>query len=53
MASNYNSRYRPAEVLWINGEAHTIRERENFEDILRNQVELDASILSENTTVEA
>ena len=53
MASNYNSRYRPAEVLWINGEAHTIRERENFEDILRNQVELDASILSENTVVEA
>ena len=53
MASNYNSRYRPAEVLWINGEAHTIRERENFEDILRNLVELDASILSENTTVEA
>ena len=53
MASNYNSRYRPAEVLWINGKAHTIRERENFEDILRNQIELDAFILSENTTVEA
>ena len=40
MASNYNSRYRPAEVLWHNGEAHLIRERESFDDILRNQVEV-------------
>ena len=53
MASNYNSRYRPAEVLWINNEAHLIRARENFEDILRNQIELDASILSGKATVEA
>ncbi len=41
MASNYNSRYRPAEVLWYNGEAHLIRKREEFEDLVRNQVELD------------
>ena len=41
MASNYNSRYRPAEVLVINGEAKQIRKRETFEDILRNQVEID------------
>ncbi|OIQ19396.1 diaminopimelate decarboxylase [Lacinutrix sp. MedPE-SW] len=41
MASNYNSRYRPAEVLWHNGEAHLIRKRETFDDILRNQVEID------------
>ncbi|WP_026837964.1 diaminopimelate decarboxylase [Gillisia sp. JM1] len=41
MASNYNSRYRPAEVLWYNGEAHLIRKREVFEDLVYNQVELD------------
>ncbi|MDF0706431.1 diaminopimelate decarboxylase [Flagellimonas okinawensis] len=40
MASNYNSRYRPAEVLWYNGKAHLIRERETFDDILRNQVDV-------------
>jgi diaminopimelate decarboxylase len=39
MASNYNSRYRPAEVLWHEGKAHLIRKRETFEDITRNQVE--------------
>ncbi len=46
MASNYNSRYKPAEVLWINGEAHLIRERENFEDLLKNQIGLPAELLS-------
>ncbi|BFP42332.1 diaminopimelate decarboxylase [Flavobacteriaceae bacterium GF1] len=40
MASNYNSRYRPAEVLWYKGEAHLIRERETFDDILKNQVDV-------------
>ena len=40
MASNYNSRYRPAEVLWHEGKAHLIRKRETFEDILHNQVEM-------------
>jgi diaminopimelate decarboxylase len=40
MASNYNSRYRPAEVLWYEGKAHLIRTRETFEDILHNQVEM-------------
>ena len=38
MASNYNSRYRPAEVLWYNETAHLIRKREVFEDLTRNQV---------------
>jgi diaminopimelate decarboxylase len=38
MASNYNSRYKPAEVLWKNGKSHLIRERETIEDILRNQL---------------
>jgi len=41
MASNYNSRYRPAEVLWYNDEAHLIRKRETFEDILNNQIEIE------------
>ncbi|MDG1572347.1 diaminopimelate decarboxylase [Robiginitalea sp. M366] len=40
MASNYNSRYRPAEVLWMDGQAHLIRRRESFEDLIRNQVEV-------------
>lgn len=40
MSSNYNSRFRPAEVLWYQNEAHLIRERETFEDLTRNQVDL-------------
>lgn len=42
MASNYNSRFRPAEVLVHNGAAHLIRKREEMEDLLRNQVEIGA-----------
>ncbi len=38
MASNYNSRYRPAEVLWYEDKAHLIRKRETFDDIINNQV---------------
>ena len=37
MASNYNSRFRPAEILWYEGQAHLIREEEQFEDLLKNQ----------------
>jgi diaminopimelate decarboxylase len=37
MSSNYNSRFRPAEVLWHNGEAHLIRERETFSDLIQKQ----------------
>jgi diaminopimelate decarboxylase len=37
MASNYNARLRPAEVLVWKGKAHLIRKREQFEDLLRNQ----------------
>jgi diaminopimelate decarboxylase len=44
MASNYNSRYRPAEVLWYNNKAHLIRERETFEDLLRNQVDFEIPV---------
>ncbi|SFA69701.1 diaminopimelate decarboxylase [Flavobacterium swingsii] len=38
MASNYNSRYKPAEVLYKDGKAHLIRERETFDDLLKNQI---------------
>jgi diaminopimelate decarboxylase len=41
MASNYNSRLRPAEVLIINGEAKLIRERETLDDLLRHQIVID------------
>ncbi|MCB0550407.1 MAG: diaminopimelate decarboxylase, partial [Phaeodactylibacter sp.] len=39
MASNYNSRFRPAEVLIYQGKPYLIRKRETMEDLLRNQVE--------------
>ncbi|GAB5399678.1 MAG: diaminopimelate decarboxylase [Aureisphaera sp.] len=38
MASNYNSRYRPAETLWYENKAHLIRKRETFDDLIKNQV---------------
>ncbi|MBT8320208.1 MAG: diaminopimelate decarboxylase, partial [Eudoraea sp.] len=41
MASNYNSRYRPAEVLWHEGKAILIRKSEDFDDLIRNQVDVD------------
>jgi diaminopimelate decarboxylase len=41
MASNYNSRLRPAEVLVINGKAKLIRQQETFEDLVKGQVEID------------
>ncbi len=37
MASNYNSRYRPAEILWHKGKSHVIRERETFDDLILKQ----------------
>jgi diaminopimelate decarboxylase len=40
MSSNFNSRYKPAEVLVSGGQAHLIRRRDRFEDLLRNQIEL-------------
>ncbi len=41
MASNYNSRFRPAEVLVHLGKDYLIRSRENIEDLLRNQIIVD------------
>ncbi|MGL2994171.1 diaminopimelate decarboxylase [Flavobacterium sp. TSSA_36] len=40
MSSNYNSRFKPAEVLWLNGKGHLIRAHEKFEDLLQNQIPL-------------
>ena len=37
MASNYNSRPRPAEVIVNGAEFQVVRERDNFEDIIRNE----------------
>jgi len=38
MASNYNSRFRPAEVLIKNKKAHLIRKRDSFNDLIKNQI---------------
>ena len=42
MSSNYNSRFRPAEVLIKDGKAHLIRKREVMDDLLRNMVEVES-----------
>jgi diaminopimelate decarboxylase len=41
MASNYNSRFKPAEVLWKDGKGHLITKRETFEDLIKNQIEVE------------
>jgi diaminopimelate decarboxylase len=38
MSSNFNSRFKPAEVLVRDGKAQLIRKRDQFEDLLRNQI---------------
>jgi diaminopimelate decarboxylase len=38
MSSNYNARYKPAEVLVLDGKASLIRKRDEFSDLLRNQI---------------
>jgi diaminopimelate decarboxylase len=40
MSSNFNSRFKPAEVLVLDGKSHLIRRRDQFEDLLRNQLEV-------------
>lgn len=42
MSNQYNARLRPAEVLFMKGQAHLIRKRETLEDVYRNEVELEA-----------
>ena len=43
MASNYNSRYRPAEILWYNEKSFVIRKEETFDDLIQNQILIDFS----------
>jgi len=38
MSSNYNSRFRPAEVLILNGKDYLVRQRETIDDLVKNQV---------------
>lgn len=38
MASNYNARQKPAEVLIYQGKTHLIRKRETLEDIITNEI---------------
>lgn len=40
MSSNFNSRLKPAEVMWHEEKAHLVRKRDVFEDLLKNQVEV-------------
>lgn len=47
MSNQYNARFRPAEVLYLNDEYQLIRKRESLEDLTRNEVEL-ASLKSES-----
>ncbi len=41
MSSNYNSRFRPAEVLVHEGKDYLIRKRETMEDLMKNQIVVD------------
>ena len=41
MSSNYNSRFRPAEVLIYKGKDYLIRKRESMDDLLKNQIEIE------------
>jgi diaminopimelate decarboxylase len=45
MASNYNSRPRPAEVLIVDGAAHLIRRRETTQDMVGTQVDYEKKII--------
>ena len=38
MSSNFNSRFKPAEVLVQDGKARLIRKRDSFEDLLQSQM---------------
>jgi len=41
MSSNYNSRFRPAEVMVHEGKDYLIREREKLEDLMKNQLDVE------------
>ena len=40
MASNYNSRLRPAEVMIVDGKARLIRSRDTLDQLLQGQVDI-------------
>ena len=40
MSSNFNSRFKPAEVMVQEGQPYIIRKRDQFQDLLRNQIEV-------------
>ncbi|HXS35580.1 MAG TPA: diaminopimelate decarboxylase [Flavipsychrobacter sp.] len=40
MSSNFNSRLKPAEVMLMENHPYLIRERDDFDDLLRNQIEV-------------
>lgn len=46
MASNYNSRFRPAEVMVYEGKDYLIRERETLEDLVSKQIVVDLEVAS-------
>jgi diaminopimelate decarboxylase len=48
MASNYNSRYLPAEVMLVNGKDYLIRKRQTIQDILHNQEVVDFTTVEKN-----
>ena len=52
MSSNYNSRFRPAEVLIYQGKDYLIRKRETMEDLVHNQIEVPALSKIKNTVEE-
>ena len=41
MSNNYNSRLRPAEVLFTEGNAKLIRRRETIDDLIRTQMDIE------------
>lgn len=40
MSSNFNSRLKPAEVIVKDGKGHLVRRRDNWDDLLRSQMEV-------------
>lgn len=40
MSSNFNSRYKPAEVLILQDQLHLIRKRDTWEDLIKQQIQV-------------
>ena len=40
MTSNYNSRYKPPEILFFKNNFIEIRKRETIDDLMKNQIEV-------------